>query len=197
LQHTFHLLCNNSQFRTIFEKKWKTTFNPQLHLLPFLRFLAQQDLSSHYAHAFHSLKGLPVVSYYGCMLSYPPDMSKDPQLYGIMEKIMKELGAEPLMWSHSLKCCGTFLSVARPDIATPLVNDIFSAAIKAGAECLVTACSMCHLNLEVRCSIRPALPVFHFSELLALALGSGQEKDWFNRHLTDPKPLLRRIGVDV
>ena len=197
LKHTFLLLEEHPSLRSEFETTWQTKFNPELELLPFLRFLAAQDLSSEYANALYSLQGLRFVPYYGCMLTYPPNMKKEPHLYGIMEKIMAQLGAEPLLWSHALKCCGTFLSVARPDVVTPMVNNIFHAAKAVGAECIVTACSMCHLNLEVRCSLRPALPVFHFSELLALTIGSGPEKDWFNRHLNDPRPLLRRLGVAV
>jgi heterodisulfide reductase subunit B len=195
LKHTFHVLAHDPSARTKFEQKWHITLNPKLELIPFLRFLAEQDLRPEYAKALHSLQGLRFVPYYGCMLTYPPSMNDEPQLYGIMEKIMAELGAKSLMWSHALKCCGTFLSVARPDIVTPMVNEIFKGAHTVGADCIVTACSMCHLNLEVRCSVKPALPVFHFSELLALAIGSGAEKDWFNRHLNDPGPLLRKLGV--
>jgi heterodisulfide reductase subunit B2 len=63
-------------------------------------------------------------------------------------------------------------------------------AIQAGAECIVTACSMCHLNLEMRCSPEKQLPIFHFSELLSLAFDSRISKNWFKRHLIDPEPLM-------
>jgi hypothetical protein len=39
-------------------------------------------------------------------------------------------------------------------------------AIDAGAECISTTCAMCHLNLEIRCSIKQKPPVVHFSEIL-------------------------------
>lgn len=195
LKHVFHLLDHDDTARKQFEKNWKTDFNPGLDLIPFLRFLAGQDVQSHLAQAKKRLHGLRFVPYYGCMLAYPPSMNQEPSMYGMMEKIMRELGAEPLIWSHAMKCCGTFLSVARPDLVTPLVNKIFAGASDVGAECIVTACSMCHLNLEVRCTVRQALPVFHFSELLALAIGAGPKKDWFTRHLNDPRPLLRFKGL--
>ena len=191
LQQTFLHLHNDPHAREQFEREWKTKFNPRLELIPFLRFLAQQDLSTRFAQAENKLRGLRVVPYYGCMLAYPPIMNREPSMYGIMEKVMHELGAKPLFWSHARKCCGTFLSVARPDMVTPLINEIFTGAAQVGAECIVTACSMCHLNLDVRCTLKQALPVFHFSELLALAIGAGPQKDWFNRHLNDPRPLLR------
>lgn len=195
LKHTFLVLQKDVPARERFEKKWKIHFNSQLQLLPFLRFLAAQDLQHKFENAQQKLHGLRFVPYYGCMLTYPPSMKDEPCLLGIIEKIMQDLGATPLVWSHALKCCGTFLSVARPDMVTPLINDIFSAAGKVEADCIVTACSMCHLNLEVRCSRQYVLPVFHFSELLALAIGAGPQKDWFTRHLNDPRPLLRKLGV--
>jgi len=50
---------------------------------------------------------------------------------------------------------------------------------------------MCHLNLEIRSPRRKKMPIFHFSEILALALGLPVPDRWFERHLIDPKPLLR------
>ncbi|MDZ7761642.1 MAG: heterodisulfide reductase-related iron-sulfur binding cluster [Desulfovermiculus sp.] len=195
LKQAFLHLQTDPQAQARFERKWQTDLNPRLDLIPFLRFLSEQDLRSRFAQAENKLRDLRVVPYYGCMLAYPPIMNHEPSMHGIMEKVMRDLGAKPLSWPHARKCCGTFLSVARPDMVTPLVNKIFAGAAQVGADCIVTACSMCHLNLEVRCTHKPALPVFHFSELLALAMGAGSQKDWFTRHLNDPRPLLRSKGL--
>jgi heterodisulfide reductase subunit B len=54
---------------------------------------------------------------------------------------------------------------------------------------------MCQLNLEIRCTLKQSLPVFHFSEILALALGAQDYKAWFARHLVDPKGLLQTRGL--
>jgi heterodisulfide reductase subunit B len=83
------------------------------------------------------------------------------------------------------------LSAARADVVTPLVNEIMASAVAVGAECLVTSCAMCQLNLELRCTWEPRLPIFHFSEILALALGAQDYEGWFTRHLVDPRPLLQ------
>jgi heterodisulfide reductase subunit B2 len=80
-------------------------------------------------------------------------------------------------------------------VVTPLVNEIIASAVAAGAECLVTACAMCQLNLEVRSTWDPQIPIFHFSEILALALGAQDYEGWFTRHLVDPRPLLKRRGL--
>ena len=110
---------------------------------------------------------------------------------------MSSLGATPVKWAYSSRCCGTFLTVARPDIVTPMVNEIIEGAGRVDADCIVTACAMCHLNLEVRCSLKKKVPVLHFSEVLSLALGLGEQKQkgWFSKHLVDPRPLLKTMHL--
>ena len=114
-----------------------------------------------------------------------------------MERTLTKLGLRPLNWAHASQCCGTFLTVARPDIVTPKVNAILQGAAESGAECIVTACAMCHMNLEVRCTLKNPVPIFHFSEILSLAFGTINSRDWFSRHLIDPRPLLKRKGLMV
>jgi len=97
--------------------------------------------------------------------------------------------------AYTNRCCGSFLSAARPDIVTPLVNEIIDGAASAGAQCLVTACAMCQLNLEIRGSAKIKLPIFHFSEVLALALGAVDYAAWFSRHLVDPSPILQHLDL--
>ena len=92
------------------------------------------------------------------------------------------------------RCCGGYLTVARADTVTPLVNAIMESAVAAGAECLAPL-PMCQLNLESRCTLPNKLPVLHFSEVLALALGARDYDGWFARHLIDPRPLLKAKGL--
>jgi heterodisulfide reductase subunit B len=81
------------------------------------------------------------------------------------------------------------------------------AAHEAGAEALVTACPMCMANVDGRQIYRggsplprPAkadyepLPIFYFTELMALAYGLPMKKV-LGRHLVDPRPLLERLGL--
>jgi heterodisulfide reductase subunit B len=105
---------------------------------------------------------------------------------------MNILGAEEQAWGYQAKCCGSFLSVARPDIVEPMVADIINNAIKAGAECIVTACAMCQLNLELRSKADKQLPVFSIVELLAYGMGSCDWQDWFGKHLINPLPLFKK-----
>ena len=145
----------------------------------------------------HPLKGIRYVPYYGCLLASPPELNDYPRMYGSMEAVMSWLGAEQCSWAYQAKCCGAFLSVARPDIVTPMAADIVNNAIAAGAECVVTACAMCQMNLELRSTVNRQLPVFSIVELLAYGLGSDNWSGWFKKHLIDPMPLFEKRALKV
>lgn len=85
--------------------------------------------------------------------------------------------------------------MAKPNIITPIVNEIMQGAIDAKADCIVTACAMCHLNLEVRCNMQNPVPTLYLSELLSLVLGRSGYKSWFSGHLVDPLPMLKKKGL--
>ena len=175
-----------------YEYQFDRPYNNNLHLLHFFELLVEMDAAGLFTYLKCRLKGLKIAPYYGCMLARPPSMNKEKNHYGLIEKTMSSLGAEPVRWPFLSSCCGTFLSVSRPEIAEKLVNRIMKGAIRSGAECIVTACAMCHLNLEIRCRPENQVPVFHFSELLSIALEGKAPKDWLKRHLINPEPLLNQ-----
>ena len=184
------------ELRQAQERKWGRLIDPDLRIINFLEILHFLDRLRGMGAAPdrelpRSLAGIKIAPYYGCMAMFPPNLSRAHPNFNLMEKQLKAVGAEVLMWSHQHRCCGTFLTVARPDVATPLVREIMTAAVKAGADCLVTACAMCQLNLEIRAGDAARIPTLHFSEVLALALGADDYEPWFSRHLIDPRPLLR------
>ncbi len=173
-----------------YQDHFNLSYNKELQLLHFFELLVKMQESGLFNNLKGRLKGLKIAPYYGCMLARPPQMNKMPNHHGLIEKVMTSLGAEVFNWPFISRCCGTFLSVGRPEIAEKLVNRIMVGAVQSGAECVVTACAMCHLNLEIRCRPENELPVFHFSELLSMALEGDAPKDWLNRHLINPEPLL-------
>ncbi len=145
------------------------------------------------------LKGLKPVSYYGCVLVRPPELSghwDDPEHPVVMDRLMTAIGAEPLAWSYAVDCCGASLSLNRSDVVIKLVGRLLDAAQEAGANCIATACPLCMANLDTRQKGRAhKLPIFYFTELLALAFGLEETEGWFRRHLVDPLPLLRRLKL--
>jgi heterodisulfide reductase subunit B len=150
------------------------------------------------------LTGLKAVGYYGCMVARPPAVTdkQDAENPQNLERLLKVLGAEPLDWSFKTDCCGAGLAVARPDIIDTLAQRLYERALRAGADCLVVSCQMCQANLDMpqkrigqKFGKDYYLPVFYFTELIGLALGHPEVTRWLDKHLVDPRPLLRRIGL--
>lgn len=196
LRQTHHRLLQDPDEERRFQSMWGTPPPRDLEILPFLAFLARLDLGSYFTRAGgRALQDLRFAPYYGCMLARPASLPSTEPAGRVMETVLDKLGAGSRRWTHATRCCGTFLAAARPDIVTPRINLMMDSAARAGAECIVTACSMCHFSLELRATRRPRMPVFHFSELLALAAGAPGPQNWFKRHLVDPLPLLREKGI--
>ncbi len=184
-------LLESSRKQADYQARWGRPVDPGLEIISFFDLLSGMAEAGAFEGFANRLKGLAFVPYYGCMLTRPPAMRGERTFSGLMEKILSSMGAAPLPWAHHSRCCGTFLSVARPDIASRSVREIMAGAEEAGAECIVTACAMCHLNLEIRSKLPGRVPVLHFSELLSLAAGVGSGMGWFRRHLIDPRPMLK------
>jgi heterodisulfide reductase subunit B len=150
------------------------------------------------------LMNLRAVCYYGCLVARPPAVTdkSDCENPRNMERLLKVLGVKPIDWSFKTDCCGAGLAVARPDIIDTLVQRLYERALEAKAECFVVSCQMCQANLDLsqeRISQKFAkdyyLPVFYFTELIALALGHPEATKWLGQHLVDPMPLLKMRGL--
>ena len=162
------------------------------------------------AHVVRPLAGLKVVSYYGCLLVRPPAFTNrwdDPEHPQSMDTLLHLLGAQPLPWSYGVDCCGGSLTLNRSDVVVHLVDKLARAAHDAGADALVTACPMCMANVDGRQLFRGGpplprppkpdyqpLPIFYFTELMALAFGLSLHKV-LAKHLVDPRPLLQRLEL--
>ena len=145
------------------------------------------------------LKGLKLAAYYGCYLIRPPKISQldDPENPTIMERILEAAGAETVDWTHKVECCGGNLMLSRTDMVVKLSTNVCDAAVKAGADAIVTACPLCQVNLDTRQAGAETIPVIQFSELLGLALGTEQKEvhSWFKKHIVDPSPVLKSAGL--
>ncbi len=145
------------------------------------------------------LEGLKVASYYGCVLVRPPELTgwDDPEHPVTMDRLITAVGAEAIDWSYKVDCCGASLTLSRGDIVTALSTRIVEGAAEAGADCIVSVCGMCEINLDTRQAPGSGdkMPVFYLTELLALALGLPRVERWLRRHSIDPRPLLRQRGL--
>jgi heterodisulfide reductase subunit B2 len=179
------------------EEHWGRVIALDLKIMHFLEVLVGYEVDRLRQRAPRGLKGLRFFPYYGCTVFRPASMAQEKYYQGELENILLSLGAEPVFAAFSHRCCGSFLSATDPDLVNPLVDEIIASAVAAGAHCVVTACAMCQLNLEIRGTSRTKIPVFHFSEILALAMGAEDYENWFSRHLVDPRPIIRQMSLVV
>lgn len=143
------------------------------------------------------LTGLKPVSYYGCLLLRPPEVCEFENYENpyMLDKILGSLGADVRNWSYKTDCCGGSLAISKTSIVVDMCNKLMSAAREAGANCVATACPLCLANLDMRPSSGLKLPVFYFTELIALAMGLPGSQETFKTHMFDPQPLLRQLKM--
>ncbi|MDR1035429.1 MAG: hypothetical protein LBT40_02290 [Deltaproteobacteria bacterium] len=146
------------------------------------------------------LKGLKIAVYYGCGAMYPKTLRPVEVRRDTVEKVVRHIGAETVVWPWPNRCCSAFVSAVYPEIAEELVVQIVTGAFEAGAEAIVTTCAMCQMNLEMRivsAGLQLNIPVFHLNQLMALYLGEKAQdhNDWWKYHLVDPVPVLKKAGL--
>ncbi len=151
-----------------------------------------------------SLAGLKIAPYYGCLLTRPAEVAQfdDPEDPHSLDTLMAALGAEVVTWPGKTSCCGASLPISRPELVWRMSGQLLAWAVEAGADAIVTACPMCHSNLDTRQGqIRRAglgdyhLPIYYFTELVGYALGLDAAQLGIKRHLTEATGLLSRVSA--
>lgn len=150
------------------------------------------------------LDGLKVACYYGCLLTRPPEVPEldCTEAPTIMERVIGAAGAEPVAWSHRLECCGANFTLSRPGVVLQLSGEILASARRAGADCIMVACPLCHGNLDIRqAEIEEAsgtkynMPVFYMTQLLALAAGVASSRLGLESMIVSPMGLLKEKNL--
>jgi heterodisulfide reductase subunit B len=178
------------------------TVSGNLHIHDMTRFLADPAMIDQIkTRVRNPLKGLKLVSYYGCQMVRPVRITgyidyENPQT---LDRLAAAAGAEMLDWSYKTTCCGASIGIGRRDVQEYLTRRLVEKARMTGAEAIVVSCPLCQANLDAIeiSDSQPGLPVFYFTELLRLAFddGTGASAKWFSMHITDPTPLLKSKGV--
>jgi heterodisulfide reductase subunit B len=145
------------------------------------------------------LTGLKVACYYGCLLTRPPKVteSEHPENPMQMETMLEALGAEPVAWSYKTDCCGSTLGLTQTEVALEMTAKILKNAHECGADAVVTACPLCHVNLDARqrqTGIDFSIPVLYLTQLMAFAFGCGEEQVGLKKNFVNPEPVLAKIG---
>ncbi len=137
------------------------------------------------------LEGLAAACYYGCLLTRPPEVVHfdDFEQPTSMEAVLAALGVKTVEWNCKTECCGAGLTMADENTVLELAHKILSNAAAHGANCLVVACPMCHVNLDMKQAAvsrkygtESRMVVYYLSDVVGLALGLTAEQLGVNRH---------------
>lgn len=165
----------------------------------FNREIEPADLS---VRAKGRLRGLKLGTYYGCVLTRPAavlgfDDPKDPVS---MELLLGCTGAEIPHFPFKTDCCGSYMGLTKKEIVLNASRRIIEVALECGVDALVTACPLCHQNLDLRQGqINEAfgtsfeLPVLYFSQAIGLALGYTQEELGIDSHAVSMSAFQARM----
>lgn len=144
------------------------------------------------------LEGLRVACFPGCQMLRPSRLLRidDPEKPRLLNAIAEALGASPVEFGEAVKCCGGPVILEDKEAAHRRAREVLRSAREAGADCVVVACPLCHLTLEVSQLGMPSggkMPILYFTQLMGLALGGGARELGLHRHLVPVEPLLRKI----
>ncbi|MCL1828309.1 MAG: CoB--CoM heterodisulfide reductase iron-sulfur subunit B family protein [Oscillospiraceae bacterium] len=137
------------------------------------------------------LDGLKAACYYGCLTSRPQKETGAENIENPdkMDRLIALTGIETVMWDYKTECCGASHQVDAPDASRVLIERILRNAKSNGARAVVTACPLCNLNLDMReeeinKSGETAfdLPVYQFTQLLAVAMGASAKDIGLHKH---------------
>ncbi len=149
------------------------------------------------------LDNLKVAPFYGCHALRPSELLEldDPERPRILEQLIETIGAKPVEYRNKLKCCGGLLRGYSDDLALDLAREKLVNTSKAGADCIATLCPFCFVALDIgQVQIKGKfqenydMPVMHYSELLALALGTDSSELALQTHKIKVDKLLSKMS---
>jgi succinate dehydrogenase / fumarate reductase cytochrome b subunit len=150
------------------------------------------------------LTGLNCGAFYGCYLlraqkTLPYDNPFAPES---MENLFRAVGATPIYFPGRTKCCGWPLSSYATTESFKMAGNRLEEALTAGADCLVTPCPLCHLNLDSRqkevekvTGKKLEIPILHLPQLIGLALGISPEELGLKRHIISTQRILQKLEI--
>jgi heterodisulfide reductase subunit B2 len=137
------------------------------------------------------LKSTTAACYYGCLLTRPPDIVRfdDFEQPRSMEAILSVLGVKTVEWNSKTECCGAGMTMSSEETVLDLAHKIIANAAGHGANCIVVACPMCHVNLDMkqaaverRYKQKLDMVIYYLSDLVGLAMGISAEQLGIHRH---------------
>jgi succinate dehydrogenase / fumarate reductase cytochrome b subunit len=146
------------------------------------------------------LTDLRVGPFYGCYIVRPSDrvgISDEQPRDTYLAQLIEVLGGTVVDYAGSHKCCGFPIITMNKAASLKQAARHLGDAIDADADCLVTPCPLCHLNLDLQQPLAEryggrdlGLPVLHLPQLVGLAFGLDPKELGFNRHVVKPTSVI-------
>jgi succinate dehydrogenase / fumarate reductase, cytochrome b subunit len=146
------------------------------------------------------LTDLRVGPFYGCYIVRPTDrlgISRDNPRDTYLHQVIEALGGTVVDYAGMYKCCGFPIITMNKEASLKQAGRHLGDAIDAEADCLVTPCPLCHLNLDLqqpgaeRAAGRElGMPVLHLPQLVGLAFGLEPKELGMNKHVVRPTSVI-------
>jgi succinate dehydrogenase / fumarate reductase cytochrome b subunit len=143
--------------------------------------------------------------FYGCYVVRPKhrlgyDEHPDRDLY--LEQVIEALGGTVVEYDGSHKCCGFPIITMNRDTSLRQAGTHVADALDQGADCLVTPCPLCHLNLDMQqpeaaklVNRELGLAILHLPQLVGLALGFEPKQLGMERHIAATDWVVDRLAA--
>lgn len=146
------------------------------------------------------LTDLRVGPFYGCYIVRPTDRlkinSEEPR-DEYLGMVIETLGGTVIDYAGSHKCCGFPIITMNKKASLAQAGRHLGDATDADADCLVTPCPLCHLNLDLQQPMAAKevgrdlkMPVLHLPQLVGLALGLEPKELGLQHHVVKPTSVI-------
>ncbi len=146
------------------------------------------------------LTDLKVGPFYGCYIIRPTDrlgIDREVPRDTYLELVIEALGGTVIEYAGQYKCCGFPIITMNKDVSLKQAGRHLGDAVDAAADCLVTPCPLCHLNLDLQQPLAERIvgrelnmPVLHLPQLVGLALGLEPKELGMQRHVVKPATVI-------
>ena len=146
------------------------------------------------------LTDLRVGPFYGCYIVRPTDrlgIDRDHPRDMYLHQVIDALGGTVIEYAGQYKCCGFPIITMNKEVSLKQAGRHLGDAVDAEADCLVTPCPLCHLNLDLQQPLAERvvgrslnMPVLHLPQLIGLALGLEPNELGMQRHVVKPATVI-------
>jgi succinate dehydrogenase / fumarate reductase cytochrome b subunit len=163
-----------------------------------------QELENLKGKVQKNLNGLKVAPFYGCQILRPTYALgyDDPEKPSSMERIIAALGGQAVDYRCKTRCCGFPIILENEKAALRMTGRSLLDAKENDAQCVVTPCPLCHLNLDIyqkkaekEIGAKLNMPVLHLSQLVGLALGISVKELQLPKHFVSSSQVVSAVGV--